>query len=74
MHAASVFADDDALWMVAGNNLGRDVGKLVAVAEPSIGLLLVPAAVLWLRRGSPRSRHAASRFYDSFHSTADVTR
>jgi hypothetical protein len=28
-HAASVFVHDDALWMVAGNNMEPDVWKLV---------------------------------------------
>ena len=28
-HAASVFVFDNALWMVAGNNMERDVWKLV---------------------------------------------
>ncbi len=28
-HAASVFVHDDALWMVAGNNMQKDVWKLV---------------------------------------------
>ena len=28
-HAASVFVYDDALWMVAGNNMQSDVWKLV---------------------------------------------
>jgi hypothetical protein len=30
-HAASLFAFDDALWMVAGNNMQPDVWKLVRV-------------------------------------------
>jgi len=29
-----VFVFDDALWMVAGNNMERDVWKLVPVARP----------------------------------------
>jgi len=28
-HAASVFVHDNALWLVAGNNLERDVWKLL---------------------------------------------
>lgn len=32
-HASSVFVYDDALWMVAGNNMQRDVWKLVRAAE-----------------------------------------
>ncbi len=28
-HAASVFVYDDALWMVAGNNMQPDVWKLI---------------------------------------------
>lgn len=27
-HAASIFVHDDALWVVAGNNMERDVWKL----------------------------------------------
>jgi len=32
-HAASVFVYDDALWMVAGNNMERDVWKLVRTSS-----------------------------------------
>jgi hypothetical protein len=32
-HAASVFVFDDALWMVAGNNMERDVWKLVRTSQ-----------------------------------------
>ena len=33
-HAATVYTYDDALWMVAGNNMERDVWKLVRTAAP----------------------------------------
>jgi hypothetical protein len=32
-HAASVFIHDNALWLVAGNNMLPDVWKLVRVTE-----------------------------------------
>jgi hypothetical protein len=33
-HAASVFVHDQALWMVAGNNMESDVWKLASAAQP----------------------------------------
>ena len=36
-HAASVFVHDNALWMVAGNNMERDVWKLVRKPAASEG-------------------------------------
>jgi hypothetical protein len=33
-HAASVFVYDNALWMVAGNNMQRDVWKLISTTIP----------------------------------------
>jgi hypothetical protein len=35
-HAASVFVHDNALWMVAGNNMESDVWKLVRRTSPAI--------------------------------------
>ena len=32
-HAASVFVFDNALWIVAGNNMEKDVWKLVPASE-----------------------------------------
>jgi hypothetical protein len=32
-HAASVFVYDNALWMVAGNNMTPDVWKLVRIKK-----------------------------------------
>ena len=32
-HAASVFVHDNALWMVAGNNMESDVWKLVRINQ-----------------------------------------
>jgi hypothetical protein len=46
-HAASVYVYDDALWMVAGNNVvPPDVWKLIVVPEPTSLVVLVLAMLL----------------------------